>query len=62
MVHGAHAEDVQYDLEGLQTMRTLARNMAYFLKCRELAQKNGIPLPEREKITFTNFIHNCDHV
>ena len=61
MVHGAHAEDVQHDKEGLQTMRTLARNMAYFLKCRELAQKNGIPLPKREGITFTNFIRNGDH-
>ena len=56
MVHGAHAEDVQHDKEGLQTMRTLARNMAYHLKCREAAQKAGIPLPKRENITFTNFV------
>ena len=60
MVHGAHAEDVQHDKEGLQTMRTLARNMAYHLKCREAAQKAGIPLPKRENITFTNFVRTCE--
>ncbi len=58
MVHGACAEDVRQDLEGLQTMRTLARNMAYFLKCKELAQKSGLPLPEREKQVLTNFIRS----
>lgn len=31
MVHGATPDDVRQDIEGLQTMRTLARNMAYFL-------------------------------
>lgn len=41
-------------------MRTLARNMAYFLKCKEAAQKDGIPLPKREKITLTNFIRSCE--
>ena len=60
MVHGAHAEDVQHDKEGLQTMRTLARNMAYHLKCREAAQKAGLPLPKRENITFTNFVRTCE--
>lgn len=58
MVHGACAEEVRQDLEGLQTMRTLARNMAYFLKCRELAQKSGLPLPQREKQVLTNFIRS----
>ncbi len=58
MVHGACAEEVQQDLEGLQTMRTLARNMAYFLKCRELATKSGLPLPKREKQVLTNFVRS----
>lgn len=58
MVHGACAEEVRQDLEGLQTMRTLARNMAYFLKCRELAQKSGLPLPQREKQVLTNFVRS----
>ena len=45
-----------HDLEGMQDMRFPARNMAYFLKCREAADKAGIPLPKQEEVTFTNFI------
>lgn len=60
MVHGATPDDVRQDIEGLQTMRTLARNMAYFLKCKEAGQKNGVPLPERESITYTNFIKKAE--
>ncbi len=56
MVHGAKPEDVEKDLEGLQTMRILARNMAFFLKCKEAGLKTGVPLPMREEIIFTNFI------
>ena len=56
MVHGATPEQVKQDLEGLQTMRTLGRNMAFFLKCKEVGIKSGIDLPEMEEATFTNFI------
>lgn len=56
MVHGTKPEDVAKDLEGLQIMRVLARNMAWFLKCKEAGRKAGIPLPEREEIIRTNFI------
>ena len=56
MVHGAKPEDVKKDLEGLQTMRMLARNMAWFLKCKDAGTKAGIHLPEKEEIIFTNFI------
>lgn len=56
MVHGAQPEDVKNDLEGLQTMRILARNMAWFLKCKEAGTKAGIPHPEKEEYIFTNFI------
>lgn len=56
MVHGSKPEDVEKDLEGLQTMRVLARNMAFFLKCREAGLKVGVPLPSREAPIFTNFI------
>jgi len=56
MVHGAKPEDVEKDLEGLQIMRILARNMDWFLKCKEAGIKAGVPLPEREKTIFTNFI------
>jgi len=56
MVHGAEPEDVKKDLEGLQTMRTLARNMSFFLKCKEAGLKAGVPLPVEEESIFTNFI------
>lgn len=55
-IHGATAEQAKQDLEGMYTMRVLARNMAYLLRCQEAARKNGIPLPEREEPIFTNFI------
>ncbi len=56
MVHGATPEDVKQDLEGLQNMRILARNMAWHLKCKEAGEKAGVPMPKKEEITFTNFI------
>jgi multimeric flavodoxin WrbA len=56
MVHGQRPEDVKKDLEGLQTMRTLARNMAWFLKCKEAGIKAGIAYPKRESVIRTNFI------
>ena len=58
MVHGAKPEEVREDLEGLQTLRTLARNMAFFLKCKEAGLKAGIALPVTEEPIFTNFIRN----
>lgn len=56
MVHGSTPEDVRQDMEGMQIMRTLARNMAYFLKCRAAAEAAGIPQPVREDVVRTNFI------
>ena len=56
MVHGAKPEDVRKDLEGLQIMRILARNMAWFLKCKEAGTKAGIKPPVREENIYTNFI------
>lgn len=56
MVHGWTPEDVKQDLEGLQTMRVLARNMAWFLKCKEAGTHAGIPMPEQEEPVTTNFI------
>jgi multimeric flavodoxin WrbA len=56
MVHGFTPEDVQKDLEGLQIMRTLGRNMAWFLNCREAGIKAGVPFPVREEPIATNFI------
>lgn len=56
MVHGASAEQVLEDKEGLQNMRILARNMAWHLKCQEAGKKAGVPMPKTEEIVFTNFI------
>jgi multimeric flavodoxin WrbA len=56
MVHGFTPEDVRKDLEGLQVMRNLGRNMAWFLRCKEAGAKGGVPLPEREEQILTNFI------
>jgi len=55
-VHGNTPEDVRKDEEGLQTMRTLARNMAWLLKCIECGKQNGISFPQREAVIRTNFI------
>jgi len=56
MVHGASPDDVKQDLEGMQNMRILARNMAWFLKLKEAGQNAGIPMPKQEEIVHTNFI------
>ena len=56
LVYGASAEQVEKDTEGMYTMRVLGENMAYFLRCREAADKLGVKLPEREQPIFMNFI------
>jgi len=52
-VHGAHPGDALHDAEGLQTMRTLGRNMVWMLKN---LKEGKYPLPERETVISTNFI------
>ncbi|MBR3885194.1 MAG: flavodoxin family protein [Clostridia bacterium] len=56
MAFGRNADDVKKDEEGLQSLRILARNMSYYLKCIEAGKEKGITPPEQEKVTFTNFI------
>lgn len=56
MVYGGQAEEVLLDKEGLQTMRTLGRNIAFMVKSIALG-KEKYGLPEKEPITFTNFHH-----
>ena len=58
MVHGEHLQrgrSTRKDLEGLQTMRVLARNMAFFLRCKEAGLRTGVPLPAKGVGTYTNF-------
>ena len=56
MVHGNTPEEVVKDEEGMQTMRTLAKNMAWLLKCIEAGREKGIKLPDRETKISTNYI------
>lgn len=55
-VHGNNPEDVLKDEEGLQTIRVLAQNMSWLLKCIELGKENGVVFEEKESKVFTNFI------
>ena len=53
-VHGFTASDVKKDAEGLQTMRNLARNMAFMIKAiADAKEKYGLPVVERD--SFTSF-------
>ena len=56
MVYGATPEEVKQDLEGMQTMRNLGRNMAYLIKCIDAGKKAGIQPPAAESQFRTNFI------
>jgi multimeric flavodoxin WrbA len=56
MTHGLTPEDVAKDKEGLQTMRTLGKNMAWILKCIDAGKKAGVSYPELEPKTNTNFV------
>lgn len=56
MVHGHTPEEVKQDLEGMQTMRVLGRNMAWLMKCIQAGKEAGIPLPKKEQKVNTNFI------
>ena len=54
-VHGRNPGEALQDEEGLQIMRTLARNMTFLMKSIQLG-KEAFGLPEREKRKSTNFI------
>lgn len=56
MVHGTAPELVAQDLEGLQTMRNLGRNMAWLLKCIQAGKSQGIVPTDAERSHWTNFI------
>lgn len=55
MVHGSTKEEVKQDEEGIQIMKILGKNMAYYLKCIEAGRKMGIEPPKQEETKFTNF-------
>ena len=55
-IHGTNKEEALKDEEGLQTMRNLAKNMAYMLKCIEAGNALKVPAPQYETKIKTNFI------
>lgn len=55
-IHGGLPGEAEGDGEGLQTMRTLARNMTFLMKSIALG-KEKFGLPEKEERIATNFIH-----
>ena len=54
-IHGNNREEAEQDGEGMQMMRTLARNMAFLMKSIQLG-KEAYGLPEKEPRVGTNFI------
>lgn len=54
--HGAAAGEVALDKEGMQTMRNIAHNMAWMLKCIQAGKQAGVELPATELGEKTNFI------
>ena len=56
MVHGNTAEEAKQDLEGMQIMRTLGRNMAWLLQCIAAGAAAGVSVPADEPALRTNFI------
>lgn len=54
-VHGFEASDVEKDIEGLQTMRNLGRNMAFIIKAINDRKNAEGHVPEQEHEYYTNF-------
>jgi multimeric flavodoxin WrbA len=52
-IHGFTPEDVYKDEEGVRTLRVLANNMAYLIKCKNAA---NLTMPEDPEWIMTNFI------
>ena len=55
MIHGCQPGEAAQDAEGLQTMRTLARNMTFLMKSIALGRET-FGLPEQEERVATHFI------
>ncbi len=54
-IHGNNKLEAKCDLEGIQTMKNIAKNMAYLIKC---INKSNVEKPKYDKIIRTNFIDN----
>lgn len=60
MVFGNSPAEVEQDKEGMMVMRTVARNMAWILKCIEAGKAAGVADPYHEKQIRTNFIRKIE--
>ena len=56
LAHGLMAEDAPEDGEGMQTLRNLARHMVWMMRCFAAGKEAGVPLPDSERDTMTNFV------
>lgn len=56
MVHGSTPEQTLEDKEGVNTMKNLARNMVWLLKCIDAGKAAGVTAPENDRSIRTNFI------
>ncbi|MBR4901030.1 MAG: flavodoxin family protein [Victivallales bacterium] len=54
--HALSREDVPKDAEGTQTLRNLARNMAWLMKCIKAGRDAGVTPPAAEADSMTNFV------
>ena len=54
-LHGQNADEAEEDKEGMATMRELAKNIAFLVKCIDLGKKN-FGIPNKESKIMTNFI------
>lgn len=55
-VHGRVPGEAPQDEEGMRTMRNLAHNMAWLLRCIEAGKAAGIAVPQAESGPMTNFV------
>jgi multimeric flavodoxin WrbA len=56
VLHGNDSNEAEQDAEGIFTLRTAGRNMAWLIKTLELGCKTFPPPPDEERV-YTNFIH-----
>ena len=56
MVHGSNGLQAEQDIEGLQTMYVLGKNLAWLIKCIKIGKENGVDLPDYPSHVKTNFV------
>ena len=56
LAYGRAPEECKQDAEGMQTIRNLARNMAWIIKCLDMGKRNGLAVPKLERDKKMNFI------